>query len=155
MSFVERFYKSLQDAGLLRSRELPFGFLSFVFAPLLVRGDMQPGLEIGPGGHPGSLNVENYPIAPSVLQLEQVFMFIRHGALQQSSSTCYLSLCSGERTPMRIRMSGPPANLPSTWLLCKEGRKFEAAVASLTGSNMLRVERVVENKDGLLEPGEW
>ena len=52
-------------------------------------------------------------------------------------------------------MSEAPTNIPSTWHLCREGRKFEAAVASLTGSNMLRVERVVENEDGSLEPGKW
>ena len=61
----------------------------------------------------------------------------------------------GERTPVSIRMSEAPANIPSAWLLCKEGRKFEAAVANLTGSDTLRVERVVEKEDGSSESGEW
>ena len=65
------------------------------------------------------------------------------------------SFYTGERTPVSIRMSEPPANIPSTWLLCKEGRKFEAAVANLTGSGTLRVERVVEKEDGSFESGEW
>ena len=52
-------------------------------------------------------------------------------------------------------MSEAPANIPPRWLLCKEGRKFEAAVANLTGSSTLRVERVVEKEDGSLESGEW
>jgi len=52
-------------------------------------------------------------------------------------------------------MSEAPAHIPSAWLLCKEGRKFEAAVANLTGSSTLRIERVVEKEGGSLEPGEW
>lgn len=52
-------------------------------------------------------------------------------------------------------MSEAPANIPSTWFLCNEGRKFEAAVTNLTGSNMLRFERVMEKKDGTLESGQW
>lgn len=52
-------------------------------------------------------------------------------------------------------MSNAPANIPSTWLLCKEGHKFEAAVAGLTGPDTLRVERVVEKEDGSLKSGEW
>ena len=52
-------------------------------------------------------------------------------------------------------MSEAPANIPFRWLLCKEGHKFEAAVANLTGSDTLRVERVVEKEDGSLESGEW
>ena len=63
--------------------------------------------------------------------------------------------CEGERTPVSVRMSEAPANIPPTWLLCKEGRKFEAAVANLTGTSTLRVERVVEKGDGSLETGEW
>ena len=52
-------------------------------------------------------------------------------------------------------MSKAPANIPSTWLLCKEGRKFEAAVTGLMGPDTLRAERVVEKEDGSLESGEW
>ncbi|KAF9788558.1 phosphoglycerate mutase-like protein [Thelephora terrestris] len=101
---------------------------------------MTPGSDRDSNNRPGHtpLDVENYPVAPATLQLEQVHVFVRHG----------------ERTPVSIRMSEAPANIPPTWLLCKEGRKFGAAVSSHTGSNILGVERVVENEDGSLEPGE-
>ena len=69
--------------------------------------------------------------------------------------TCCLTVRKGERTPVSVRMSEAPANIPSTWPLCKEGRRFEAAVADLTGSSTLRVERVMEKGDGSLESGEW
>lgn len=123
--------------------------------------ELEPGMTSVPDSgisHPGHipLDVENYPVAPSTLQLEQVYLFIRHGAFGRFFvSLLSHSLCTGERTPVSIRMSEAPANIPSTWPLCKEGRKFEAAVADLTGSGMLRVERVVEKEDGSLESGEW
>ena len=60
-------------------------------AQLLTRGGTQ--LELGimsaegsrPNDHPGHipLDIENYPVAPSTLQLEQVYVFVRHGALQR------------------------------------------------------------------------
>ena len=62
------------------------------FARILTGGDTQLGLGImsaedsGPSDHPGHipLDVENYPVAPSTLQLEQMYMFVRHGAFQRS-----------------------------------------------------------------------
>ena len=144
-------------------RFLPFVLVSFVYTQLIVQDStefdqaMVSATDSGidrPGHIP--LDVENYPVAPSTLQLEQVHLFVRHGAFGWSSVCLFPhSFCTGERTPVSIRMSEPPANIPSTWLLCKEGRKFEAAVANLTGSGTLRVERVVEREDGSLESGEW
>jgi len=142
---------------------LHFVLVSFVYAQLIIQSNTELGLEIMSATDPGidqpghiPLDVENYPVAPSSLQLEQVHLFIRHGAFRQAfvyplSHSLYI----GERTPVGIRMSGAPANIPSTWLLCKEGRKFEAAVANITGSSTLRVERAVEKEDGSLESGEW
>jgi len=129
-------------------------FLSSFFLPSIQQGMVFETDIRNPGHVP--LDVENYPLAPPTLRLEQVHLFVRHGAFWQSF-VCLLphSPCSGERLPVSIRMSGPPANIPSTWLLCKEGRKFEAAVANLTGVGTLRVERVVEKEDGSLESGEW
>ncbi|KAJ3551009.1 hypothetical protein NM688_g4955 [Phlebia brevispora] len=93
--------------------------------------------------HPGAkrLDVEGYPVAPSELELEQVHVYVRHG----------------ERTPVRIRMSEPPASIPQSWMLCHTARRFSAAVASNAtyGSNEeLPLRRVVEREDGSLSPGE-
>lgn len=70
---------------LLRSF-LPFILVSFVYAQLVARDIMDLELdmmsETGLGDdHPGHipLDVENYPVAPPTLQLEQVHLFIRHG----------------------------------------------------------------------------
>jgi len=142
---------------------LHFVLVSFVYAQLIIQSNTELGLETMSATDPGTdhlghipLDVENYPVAPSSLQLEQVHVFIRHGAFGQSFIyPLSHSLYKGERTPVSIRMSEAPANIPSTWLLCKEGRKFEAAVANITGSSTLRVERVVEKEDGSLESGEW
>ena len=162
-SLVARLVHDLLELLMLLGSFLPFVLVSSVCAQLIVQDNMELELEMisgsdwDSGNHPGHipLDVENYPVAPSTLLLEQVHMFIRHGAFRWSI-TCLLSqVCPGERTPVSVRMSEAPANIPSTWLLCKEGRTFEAAVASLTGSNTLRVERVVEKEDGSLEPGEW
>ena len=148
---------------MLLSSFLLFALAQFVYADPKVQDGTE--LELGMISATGSgidcsghipLDVENYPVAPSTLGLKQVYLFIRHGALGQSF-VCLLShsLYTGERTPVSIRMSGAPADIPSVWHLCKEGRKFEAAVANLTGSGTLRVERVVEKEDGSLESGEW
>jgi hypothetical protein len=153
----------VHDLGMLPSTFLPFVLVSFVHAQLIVQGDTE--LELGMTSVAGSgidcpghipLDIENYPVAPSTLQLEQVYLFVRHGT--SFRSFVYLlshGLCVGERTPVSKRMSEAPANIPPVWLLCEEGRKFEAAVANLTGSGTLHVERVVEKEDGSLEPGEW
>ena len=68
---------------------LPFVLVSFVYAQLLVQGNMDLELEMMSetgswNDHLGHipLDVENYPVAPSTLQLEQVHLFIRHGAFE-------------------------------------------------------------------------
>jgi len=66
---------------------LPFVLVSFVYAHLIVQDstELEQGMvsvtEAGidlPGHIP--LDVENYPVAPPTLQLEQVHLFVRHGA---------------------------------------------------------------------------
>jgi len=67
---------------------LPSVLVYFVYAHLLQDSmELEPGMMSVTGSgvdidHPGHLplDIENYPIAPSTLQLEQVHMFIRHGA---------------------------------------------------------------------------
>lgn len=78
----------------------------------------------------------------------------------------------GERTPVGIRMAGPPANIPENWMFCHTARQFRAAVASAAGSGEmsdasvpgslatraeeeLRARRVVERPDGAAAVGEW
>jgi len=69
------------------SRFLPFVLVSFAYAQLMVQDSteldqgMVSAMDSGidrPGHIP--LDVENYPVAPSTLQLEQVHLFVRHGA---------------------------------------------------------------------------
>lgn len=75
---------------MLLSTLLPFFLVSFVYAQLLVQDTMDFELETismtcpetDYTGH-APLDVENYPIAPSMLQLEQVYLFVRHGALKR------------------------------------------------------------------------
>ena len=71
------------------SRFLPFVLGSFAYAQLVVQGGTELGQGMVPAtdsgtDHPGHipLDVENYPVAPSTLQLEQVHLFIRHGAFR-------------------------------------------------------------------------
>lgn len=114
-----------------------------------------------------SLHIENYPIAPSGLTLEQVHIYVRHG----------------ERAPVGQRLTSPQAGIPEHWLLCKAGRAMRAiavesaAVAaqgsmrnpSLPHADMMmqgdspsvdpylalsHVRRAVERKDGTTEDGE-
>ena len=69
------------------NRFLSFVLVSFAYAQLVVQDSteleqgMVPATDSGID-HPGHipLDVENYPVAPSTLQLEQVHMFVRHGA---------------------------------------------------------------------------
>jgi acid phosphatase len=110
------------------------------------------------------LDVERYPVAPDNLELEQVQIFVRHG----------------ERTPVGIRLSSPPASIPEHWLLCKTASRLRAAIssglvaggtnntdstsaaASLavngggTGQELLDIlnPRVVERADGTKQEGE-
>jgi len=105
----------------------------------------------------------DYPQAPSSLNLEQVHVYVRHGKLPRGSiigKTC--SMAQGERTPVGVRMNGPPANIPEYWLLCQAGRKFSAAVwDSLPSAHgvytpaSVQVERVVEFRNSSSRPGVW
>ena len=57
-------------------------------------------------------------------------------------------------------MTEPPANIPERWNLCKQARKFRAAVAGGEGdigdgTFGLDVNRVVEKSDGIATEGEW
>ncbi|TFK87495.1 phosphoglycerate mutase-like protein [Polyporus arcularius HHB13444] len=98
------------------------------------------------------LDVDGYPVAPPELELEQVHIYVRHG----------------ERTPVGVRMAGPPANIPENWMFCRTARQFRAAVASIGGPEEmsdasipgmqaveeLRARRVVERPDGKAALGE-
>ncbi|KAJ4468793.1 histidine phosphatase superfamily [Lentinula aciculospora] len=82
------------------------------------------------------LDVEKYPVAPSALQLEQVHIYVRHG----------------ERTPVGVRLAGPPANLPEHWMMCKTARRFQASVyvPGIVGvmDEFQQSRKVVERADG-------
>jgi hypothetical protein len=82
------------------------------------------------------LEVDNYPLAPEGLQLEQVQVFVRHG----------------ERTPVRVRMANAPASIPEHWNLCKTARQFKSAVYG-TKDDYLEMRRGVEGIDGLSVAG--
>ena len=77
----------LEYRMLLGSLLQSFILISFVHAQLLTQDSMDLELkmmsvtETGPDDHLGHvpLDVENYPVAPPTLQLEQVQVFIRHG----------------------------------------------------------------------------
>ncbi|KAF5336555.1 hypothetical protein D9611_006525 [Ephemerocybe angulata] len=94
------------------------------------------------------LEVENYPVAPEPLQLEQVHVFVRHG----------------ERTPVGVRLAGPPANIPEHWNMCNSARRFRSAVSAVTRDgevsdkqryeDIVRGRKVVERKDGRAFEGE-
>ncbi|KAF4616606.1 hypothetical protein D9613_008515 [Agrocybe pediades] len=97
------------------------------------------------------LDVDGYPTNPEGLQLEQVHVYVRHG----------------ERTPVGVRLTEPPASIPEHWMMCKTARRFRAAVTSalgpvtrdrsLTGSEIdetLHTTKVVERKDGTAGVGE-
>ncbi|KAH9477792.1 putative acid phosphatase SPBC4.06 [Psilocybe cubensis] len=100
------------------------------------------------------LEVDNYPVGPEGLQLEQVHVYVRHG----------------ERTPVGVRLTDPPASIPEYWMMCKTARRFRAAVSSALGPSpnqaphlsvrndeleeTLQTQKVVERKDGTLVEGE-
>ncbi|KAH8115945.1 phosphoglycerate mutase-like protein [Phellopilus nigrolimitatus] len=95
------------------------------------------------------LDIDAYPVAPSELSLEQVHVYVRHG----------------ERTPVRVRMSDPPASISAHWNLCRTARQFRASVAtfgdavldsprSSDGVDFLPVKKVVERPDGTAAEGE-
>jgi hypothetical protein len=70
---------------------------------------------------------------------------------------------AGERTPVGVRLSLPPASIPEHWIMCKTARQFRAAVSGslptaevLThDDNFLQTRKLVERKDGTVEEGEW
>ena len=78
---------------------------------------------------------------------------------------------TGERTPVGVRMSGPPANIPENWMFCHTARQFRAAVAGLSidpaadatipaiqaapTAEELRARRIVERPNGAAAVGEW
>ena len=66
------------------------------------------------------LDVENYPVAPAELVLEQVHVFVRHGEFNLSYwvQDIWANRLSfvGERTPVGVRLTGPPASIPEFWL---------------------------------------
>ena len=79
------------DVRMLLNSSLLFVLVPFVYAQLVVQDNTELESEMTSAtdtgiDHPGHvpLDVENYPVAPSTLQLEQVYLFIRHGALGRS-----------------------------------------------------------------------
>ncbi|KDN36734.1 hypothetical protein RSAG8_10663, partial [Rhizoctonia solani AG-8 WAC10335] len=87
----------------------------------------------------GLLSDEEYEPAPPDLKLEQVHVYVRHG----------------ERTPVGIRMTEPPANIPGFWNACRTARRFKAAV--MGGNNAtegVEILRLSERSDGYAQAGE-
>ncbi|KAF9523260.1 phosphoglycerate mutase-like protein [Crepidotus variabilis] len=105
------------------------------------------------------LDVEGYTAAPEGLQLEQVHVYVRHG----------------ERTPVGVRLSSSPANIPSHWILCHTAHRFQSAVSSFLGPSgaelspqiqdrerqhrlkfdeVLHTRKLVERQDGTVVEGE-
>jgi len=64
------------------------------------------------------LDLDGYPQAPPELALEQVHVYVRHG----------------ERTPVKTRMTDPPASIPEHWQLCSVARRFRETVNSTTST---------------------
>ena len=93
------------------------------------------------------LEVEEYSVAPEPLQLEQVHVYVRHG----------------ERTPVGVRLAGPPANVPEHWAMCRRARRFRSALSGILGNqpeaakraDILHARKIVERKDGNTVEGEW
>ena len=54
-------------------------------------------------------------------------------------------------------MSDAPASIPEHWIMCKQARRFRAAVAGRDphSPGELDVQRVVERADGEAVEGEW
>ncbi|KJA16650.1 hypothetical protein HYPSUDRAFT_47130 [Hypholoma sublateritium FD-334 SS-4] len=93
------------------------------------------------------LNADEYPPAPANLELEQVHVYVRHG----------------ERTPVGVRLAGPPASIPEHWNMCRTARKFRAAVSSAFDPGSTRepgdketisTRKLVERRDGSRVEGE-
>lgn len=108
------------------------------------------------------LDVEGYLPAPDNLKLEQVHVFVRHGAYLARRSTILTILNdrTGERTPVGVRLAGPPANIPEYWPLCKTANRFQATVASVfQGKDLqdehIKTRKVVERRNGMRADEEW
>lgn len=100
------------------------------------------------------LDVQGYPNPPD-LKLEQVHMYVRHGKFCVLSFRPWLDLLRlGERTPVRVRLSQPPASIPAHWLMCNMARRFQAAAFGIGGRNGI-IHKKVEHVDGTVLDGEW
>ncbi|PPQ68920.1 hypothetical protein CVT24_007664 [Panaeolus cyanescens] len=96
------------------------------------------------------LDVEGYPIAPEGLALKQVHVYVRHG----------------ERTPVGVRMTNAPANIPEHWNMCRTASRFRSAVhdtlsghktsqpAAMGSDETLATRIAVERGDGNVVEGE-
>jgi hypothetical protein len=92
------------------------------------------------------LEVKEYLVAPEPLQLEQVHVYVRHG----------------ERTPVGVRLTGPPANIPEHWAMCRRARRFRSALSGIlekpgaaNHDEIVHARKIVERKDGNTVDGEW
>ncbi|TEB31839.1 phosphoglycerate mutase-like protein [Coprinellus micaceus] len=91
------------------------------------------------------LEVKEYLVAPEPLQLEQVHVYVRHG----------------ERTPVGVRLTGPPANIPEHWAMCRRARRFRSALSGIlekpgaaNHDEIVHARKIVERKDGNTVDGE-
>jgi hypothetical protein len=124
------------------------------------------------------LDVDGYAVAPHNIQLEQVHIYVRHGAFLKIKGlravNSFLALCTapGERTPVGVRLSNPPASIPEHWTMCRMANRFskmsdtlgvpsESEEIPMTkvldhrigGSQS--IPKLVERIDGTTAEGEW
>lgn len=143
---------------------------------------VQNALRQGPGDSSGvtmnvfaypqvPLNSEGYQRAPDSLELEQVHVYVRHGAWLPATTESKrpANNVAGERTPVGVRLAGPPASIPEHWNFCWAARGFRAAVLSNASfaarsnaqeydfalENAGGARKLVERKDGTHVGGEW
>jgi hypothetical protein len=126
------------------------------------------------------LDVENYPVAPAELVLEQVHVFVRHGECSESQTgfmipglntfpsqgnehrseydlqVLLLRYLNSGRVSWSLRGKKTHQRFRN---MCHTGRNFRAAVAATLHSNLenetLDVQRVVERRDGTFRDGDW
>lgn len=88
-----------------------------------------------------------------------MYMFDMVRPFQTPQSTIFIICCilPGERTPVGVRMSGPPANIPEHWMMCNTPREFQAAASDYLGEvpQAPHMRKVVERPDGSIVEGEW
>lgn len=114
---------------------------NMVFGIESVQAHIEPNDQAQPAYRPPQvpIEVEGYPITPDGLELEQVHIYVRHG----------------ERTPVGVRLSQPPALIPEHWMMCKTARKFQVAVFGTSGNHeFLHTEKMVERVDGTVSDSE-